>query len=461
MTGPTTAAKKATDIGCLLDARSIAVVGASSDPAKIGGRPIAYLLRGGYSGRIVPVNPMHPRIQGIAAVKDIRDAEPVDLAIIATPAAAADDAVAACVQAGAKGIILFTAGYAEADMAGAGKQAELVARAQSAGAVMLGPNCLGAINFHTGLIATFTTALEIEQPRAGGFSYFGQSGALGAYWIEMAARAGLGLGKWLSTGNEAQVNSADALAYLANDPDTKLIAAYFEDIKDPENFAIAADIARANGKRIIALKSGQSAAGKRAARAHTASQPGDDGWYEELFARHGIIRVRSLSEMIDTATLLSSATPFPTSDRLAFVTVSGGAGILMCDSAAEVGLGIAEFSPALTDALRTILPGFAQPQNPIDVTGAVLSDHLLMPHILDLLANSGECDGIVLFIGAMDAISDTLLAAIAQVRDQGFPLTVIWMAAPAKVRPALQDLGIPLFSDIPPAMAAIAAATRG
>lgn len=449
------------NITCLLEASSIAVVGASSDPAKIGGRPIAYLKRAGYAGRIVPVNPMHPEIQGIAAVKDIRDADPVDLAIIATPASAAADAVTACREAGAKGIILFTAGYAEADSNGAARQKEMVDAVKSSGAVILGPNCLGAINFHTGMIATFTTALEVNQPKTGGFSYFGQSGALGAYWIELAARAGIGLGKWLSTGNEAHINSADALSYLVDDPDTHLIAAYFEDIKDPETFAAAAERARAKGKKIIALKSGQSEAGKRAAAAHTASQPGDDDWYESLFARLGIARVHSLSEMIDTASLLSSAVPFTSSERLAFVTVSGGAGILMCDSATQAGVGIAEFSPALADRLRSILPGFAQPQNPVDVTGAVLSDHGLMSNVLNALVDSEECDGIVLFIGAMEAISDRLLSAIAEVKERGFPLAVIWMAAPAKVRPLLREIDIPLFDEIPSTFAAIAAATRG
>ena len=237
-------------------------------------------------------------------------------------------------------------------------------RPRAAGALLLGPNCLGAINVHRRLAATFTTALEALDPVPGGFSYMGQSGALGAYWLEMASRAGLGIASWITTGNEAQVTGADALAYLARDAVTKVIGAYIEDIKDPDAFAEAAETARAAGKTLLVLKSGRSAAGAHAALAHTASKAGEADWYDGFLRECGAAAVHSLSEMIDVARVLSAAAPSPPDPRLAIVTVSGGAGVLACDAAEALGVRLASFPDSLRAELRTILPGFAQAPEP-------------------------------------------------------------------------------------------------
>ena len=288
------------------------------------------------------------------------------------------------------------------------------------------------------------------------FSYVGQSGALGAYWIELASRAGLGIAKWITTGNEAQVTHADAIATLARDRETRVIGAYIEDIKSFDAFAAAADAVRAAGKAIVAIKSGRSAAGRAAAAAHTASDAGDDERYDAFLRACGVHRVRSLTEMIDGARLLLADRPPTAGRRLGIVTVSGGAGVLACDVAADAGLEVATLGPADVAELRTFLPGFARPQNPVDVTGAVVSDRALMARALATLARSAACDAILLFLGSMASIADTLIDAIRETVPLGKPLVVIWMAAPDGARARIEAMGVPTFDEIPAAVAAIA-----
>lgn len=449
-----------TDLTPLIAARSVAVVGASADPARIGGRPIAYLRRSGYAGRIVPVNPRRSEIQGLRTVPDLRETEPVDLAIIATPADLVAKSVADSLEAGARSLVLFTAGYAETGEEGALAQREIAAAAQAKGAVLLGPNCLGAANFHTGMAATFATSLESRWPATGGFSYFGQSGALGTYWIEMARRAGLGLSKWISLGNEAQVTGADALRYLAEDDETRTIAAYIEDIKNPDAFGDAVTLARDAGKGVIVLKSGRSPAGARAATAHTASHPGDDAWCDRFLAEVGAYRAGSLSEMIDVAQILASDTKRTGGKRLGIATVSGGAGVLACDAAERLGVPLAHFSDDTRHRLAQVLPGYASSRNPVDLTGALIADVDLLSKTLCIMEESGECDTIMFVIGAMEGIADQLIETIAGAKARGISLVVVWMAMPDRLADRICRLNIPLFAEIEQAIVAIAGGIR-
>jgi len=439
----------------LLEPASVAVVGASADPRKIGGRPIDYMRRFGFPGRFVGINPARKEVQGVPCFPDIADAGEIDLAILATPLEGAETAVLGCLKAGVRGLILFTAGYAETGAEGKLAQQRLVDAAREAGAVLLGPNCLGAVNVPARLPATFATTLEVLDPKPGGFSYVGQSGALGAYWMEMADAAGLGIAKWITTGNEAQVTGADAIAYLAADAHTRIIGTYIEDIKAPDEFAAAADAAKKAGKRIVAIKAGRSAAGARASATHTASQAGDAGWYDTFLAECGVIPVKSLTEMIDVARL-AEAGPAYNAARIGMVTVSGGAGVLVCDTAADQGLAMAELSDGDRATLREFLPFYAPAANPIDVTGAVVSDRALLPRAVEILGRTAGCDVILLFFGGMASIADDLVAAAKGALAYGKPVVVIWMAGPSAALAAIAAAGVPVFTDIPPAVAAIA-----
>jgi acyl-CoA synthetase (NDP forming) len=445
-----------TNITALLEPASVAVIGASADPRKIGGRPIDYLRRFGFPGRIIGVNPARREVQGTACVPDIAEAGAIDLAILATPLEGAEPAVLACLKAGVKGLILFTAGYAEVGEDGKKAQQRLADAAREAGAAMLGPNCLGTLNVHARLPATFATTLEGLDPRPGWFSYVGQSGALGAYWLEMAHNAGLGIAKWITVGNEAQVTGADAIAYLADDAQTRIIATYIEDIKAPDEFAAAAHEAKQAGKTIIAIKSGRSPAGSRAAAAHTASQAGEAGWYNDFLNECGVLQVSSITEMIDTARLAGAGERQFGAARIGMVTVSGGAGVLVCDTAADHGLAMAELTQSDRDALREFLPFYAAAANPVDVTGAVVSDRGLLPRAVEILGRTAGCDVILLFFGGMASIAGDLVAAARGATAYGKPVVVVWMAGPDAALAEITAAGIPVFTDIPPAVAAIA-----
>lgn len=444
----------------MLEARSIAIIGASADPLKIGGRPIEYLRRFGFSGRVVPVNPNRDTVQSLPCYRSLADTDPVDVAIIAAPAAGAHEAVEQCIAAGTKGIILFSAGFAEVDEQGRAAQSELARMASRAHVSLLGPNCLGTINAHNKAVATFTTALDTGSLPPGMFSYAGQSGALGAYWIEKVVSAGLGVSKWITTGNEAQLTLAEALGYLAHDRETRLIGIYIEDVKRPKVFAAAAAAARAAGKTILAIKAGRSPTGQRAVAAHTGADAGDDARYQSILDECGITRVASLTEMVDVARLILSDSPPARVNRLGVVTVSGGAGVLICDAARDAGLTVFDLPPDLSAALDPILPTFVRRQNPIDVTGAVVSNTAMLDQIIAALARSETCDAIVLFFGLMNSIKDDLVAAVRNAKACGKPIVVIWMGAHEDSRAAIENMGIPVFAEIPSAINAIAKASE-
>jgi acyl-CoA synthetase (NDP forming) len=311
------------------------------------------------------------------------------------------------------------------------------------------------------VVATFTTALEAGQLPTGGFSYVGQSGALGAYWLEKAVAAGLGISKWITTGNEAQTSLADALSYLSDDRETQVIGLYIEDVKNPALFAASAARARRAGKPLLAIKAGRSEAGRRAVGAHTGAIAGDDASYQALLDDCGITRVASLTEMVDVARLLLAPYPPAGVRNLNVVTVSGGAGVLICDAAHDAGLFIPELPPGVRVELDGILPTFVRRQNPIDVTGAVVSNPGMLDRILIALSRNETCDAIVVFVGLMNSIGNDIVAALQKARTRGKPIMVIWMGASEESRGALERAGIPVMTEIPAAIGALAKASIG
>ena len=452
------AASSSHRLRALLDARSVAVVGASGDPAKIPGRPLAYMLARGYAGALYPVNPSKAEVQGLKSYPSLAAiGHPVDLAIVGTAAAQVEGIMAEGIATGVRAFVVFSSGFAELGDQGRAMQARLSAMAREHGVAILGPNCLGVVNTATGLIASFTTALEEGDLKRGKFAFVSQSGALGAYWMDIVLRSGLGFSQWITTGNECDVDAAEAIDYLVDDPNTEVIGLYLEDVRRADAFRAALARAAAAGKPVIAIKSGRSSAGAAAAASHTGALAGDDALYDACLQQHGALRVESLSEMMDTARLFLFGA-VPRGGKLAVMTVSGGAGVLIADACDSQGLSLPPFAPATLAALRPALPAFVHPANPLDITGNVVQD---TASIAKAMAQDPGVDAIVLFVGMMHSIAEVFERAMSAT-SAGIdrPIIVVWIGATDHTVATLEAAHIPVYLDIPQAIRALANALQ-
>lgn len=441
----------------LLNAQSVAIVGASADPTKINGRPIAYMLANGYQGKIYPVNPGRHEIQGLKSYASLSAInEPIDLVVIGLAAAQVESVIQEGISVGVKAFIVFSSGFAELNAEGQAMQSRLTALAKEHDIVIIGPNCLGIANSRTALLATFTTALESHQLKRGKFSFITQSGALGAYWLDIVLSSGIGFAQWITTGNECNVDIAQAIDFLVDDPDTQVIGLYLEDSRNSLALRAALERAALAGKSVIAIKAGSSQAGAAAAASHTGALAGDDALYEACLNQYGALRVSSLTEMMDAARLLlNDATP--SGSRIAVMSVSGGAGVLIADAFEPQGLELPALKEETKEALRSILPSFVQPNNPLDITGQVLQDTPMIANAMAALSEDRDLNAIVLFIGMMHSIADAFVEALSQARQTVHcPIIVIWVGAMDESIHALEKIGIPVFLDIPQATNAIA-----
>jgi len=233
-----------------------------------------------------------------------------------------------------------------------------------------------------------------------------------------------------------------------------------EDIKDMAGFKTAALAARQAGKSILAIKGGRSAAGQRAVAAHTGAEAGSYERYQTLLDECGVSRVASLTEMVDAARLMLMSDPPVTGKRIGVMTVSGGAGVLICDAARDAGLNVPDLPSDLRQTLNGILPPYVQRQNPIDVTGAVLSNPAMLDQIVSALARNDAFDAIVLFFGSLASIKSEIIDCIRRAKSYGKPVIVIWMGAKADALAAIFDIGVPVFAEIPPAIVALGHASK-
>ena len=438
---------------------SIAVIGASSDPAKIGGRPIAYLLAANYGGRIYPVNPTQHTIQGLPCLSRLEDAPgPVDMAIVALPAQLADAAVDSCIAKRVGAIVMFTSGLGEVDEAGAARQRVLAERCRAAGIRLLGPNCLGVCNIADGVRATFSASIPDADIKPGGIAVVSQSGAFGTYVLTMLLGRGAGFSHFVATGNEADVDVADCVAWLAADPATSIIMLAMEGCRDGARLRRALAAAAAARKPVIAMKVGTSALGAAAAASHTGALAGTDSAYAAALAESGAYRAGSIEEMVDLG-LACAAGCLPRGRRLGIATISGGVGVLMADVATELGLELPALPGPAQAAIRAMLP-FANPRNPVDTTAQVINDPSLFARMMDVMADEGGFDAIVVFFALMGrsaarmmAARDTLLAVRA--RDSNRAI-VLCLVCSAEIRAILEADGFFVMEEPSRAVRAIA-----
>jgi len=285
-------------LDALMRPRSIAIIGASQDPTKIGGRPVELLRRYGYAGQIYPVNPKAAVVQGLQAYPSVAALpEAPDLAIVAVEAEKAPEAVEQCAARGVRSVVVFSSGFAELGEKGRAMQERLRAAGQRSGMRVLGPNCLGAVSIADKSIATFSIVLEHSLPAAGSLGIVSQSGNLGSFTMRLASQRGIGVSSFITTGNECDIDIADGIAWFARDPATRVILCALETCRDAGRLISALEEARDAGKPVIALKIGTSEAGQAAAASHTGALAGSDAVFDAMFARCGAVRVHSIEEI--------------------------------------------------------------------------------------------------------------------------------------------------------------------
>jgi acetyltransferase len=433
--------------------RSVAVVGASRNPAKVGGSVLANLRAAGFEGRIVPVNPAAGSVQGLPAVPSLRAAEaPVDLAVIAVPAPAVLAALEDCAAADVKAAVVITAGFREAGEAGRAREAALRAWRAGRPLRLIGPNCLGWIRPSRRLNATFAAGM----PLPGGIAFVSHSGALAAAILDWARDRRLGFSFFASLGNQADLNESDLLLAAADDGETRVVAAYIEGVADGRRFveALGATAAR---KPVVLLKGGRSAGGARAVASHTGALAGSDAAFDAAVRHAGAVRVRSVEELFDLARCLATQ-PLPRGRRLLVVTNGGGMGIVATDAAQEAMLEVAPLAPAVQARLAAELPTTASLANPVDLVGD--ADAARYDHALRAVGPDGGVD-LALVIMTAQAASDAAAVARAILgATRGWPIPVAAaFVGGARVAPGartLEEAGLPCYAFPEPAVTALA-----
>ena len=368
---------------------SVAVVGASEDAAKWGGSVLRNLIGGDFQGAIYPINPRGGTVMGLRAYASPDELpETPDLAIVALGGAAATPVVRECGRHGVPAAIVIAAGFAEAGEEGAALQAELARAADDGDVTLVGPNCMGAISTSGKLNAIGFVTLR---PERGPLSFISQSGNIGTQLLMTAERRGIGVEKFVSSGNQAATDANDLLEYLAGDPRTGVIAMYLESVGDGRRFY---DLARATTPRkpVIVMRGGLSALGRRAASSHTGALAGSAEVFRAAARQAAVITTVDPDEALDVATLLAYQ-PLPAGDRVAVVTLGGGWGVLTADLLAAHGLALAELPPDVIAAIDGLLPPFWSQGNPVDLVATVSAG--VPERIIDLVAGCDQVDSVV------------------------------------------------------------------
>jgi len=423
--------------------RSVAVIGASRNPGKVGYDVVKNLLEGGYEGRIYPVNPKAQEILGLKCYPELLSIEDdVDLAIIVIPAKLVLDAMDQCARKGIRAVIIISAGFKESGPEGAELEKELANKCAAAGIRCIGPNCLGVMSPPAKLNASFGATA----PEAGNIAFISQSGALGTAILDIAVGRGIGMSRFVSYGNKADVDETDLLEALAEDEHTRVILAYLESIDEGQKFI---DVARkvTRKKPVVIMKAGRSAAGAHAASSHTGSLAGSDSAYDAAFRQCGVIRAQSVTEFLDAAIAFSSQEP-PKGGRVAIVTNAGGPGIIATDALEASLLSMAELTQQTQQTLKENLPPQANIHNPIDVIGDAKADRYRLA--LEAVSTDPNVDAVLVLLTPQTSTEEEQTAEVlAQVCQQsGKCMLSCFMGMPSveKALKLLDQKGIPNFS---------------
>ncbi len=438
------------DLERFFNPRSIAVIGASQDLITISGQPLHHLVSHAYAGRLYPVNPKYQEILGVKCYASIAALpETPDLALILINSSRAAEMLRACGEKGVRFAIVFSSGYSEVGGRGIEMQRELAAVAAEFGMGIIGPNCQGMLNaagnVYAGFGSVFFTAYD-----AGVVSMVSQSGGFGFSVMNLASKdGGVHFRQMVTTGNEIGVSTLDFIEHFIDDPGTEVIAVYIEGLKDAHRLLEVGRRALAQRKPILAWKVGNSAQGARAAASHTANLGGAMALYQAAFRQSGIIQVEDIQDVVDYSRAFRCG-KLPQGNRVAIITVSGGAGILMTDECVARGMQLPQLSAETTEKLRAIVPAFGSVQNPVDVTAAIFNDLSLIRRTLQAVLDDPNVDAIAMINASLQGeLADNIaieITAIAAQTDK--PIFLAWSARDELARAAyarLDALKIPHY----------------
>ncbi|WP_326806469.1 acetate--CoA ligase family protein [Streptomyces sp. NBC_01775] len=438
--------------------RSVAVIGASDDPGRISGRALHYLRRAGYQGAIYPVNHKRTTVQGLAAYPSLGAVPEVpDVALIALPSGLLKQAVTDCVAKGVGAAVIYAAGFAETGEDGQAVQEELAGIARRGNLRLFGPNCLGLLHAASGFVGTFSSAFDEEIPPGGSVAVVSQSGAYGGHLAYLCRRRNVGVGYWVSTGNEAGTDVAECIHWLALQDDVSVILAYAEGVRDAGRLRTALAVAHEQRKPVVFMKVGSSSAGAAAAQSHTASLVGSDAVHDALFRQYGVHRARTTQEQVDLAYACSRGV-LPAGRRVGIVTVSGGFGVQLCDAAERYGLDVAGLPDQARARLRGINP-MGSDDNPCDTTAGWLNDMSLITDTFGVMYAQGDYDSVIGSFTMLpdsptygEGIKEAIRKGTSDFMDRP---TVLCMEARPEVVRSYEDAGFLVYDDSERAVATL------
>lgn len=441
------------DLNFLFKPQQVAVIGASQSPQKIGFAILDNIIKSGYKGAIYPVNPRETEIEGRKCYCSIKDiGAPVELAVISIPAAKVNQVARECGESGVKGLVVITAGFKEVGLEGNKLEQELLLICREFGMRMLGPNCVGLMDTHSPINASFANGF----PNQGNISFISQSGAMLVSILDWSFDMGLGFSGFISLGNKADLNEVDFIESCANDPQTSVILCYIEDVTDGDRFVKVCSAA-ARKKPIVILKSGTSTAGAQAASSHTGALAGSNRAYDAAFKQCGILRAESMNDLFDLARAFS-AQPLPLQPRVAIVTNAGGPAIVTTDAVEKNGLKMARFTKETIDLLRDNLPPAANIYNPVDLIGDARNDRYHFA--LDTVLQDKNVDSaLVLLCPAAVTEPEETAKSIVELsrRYEEKPVMAVYMGGKSLLagKNYLTENGVPAFTFPEPSVRAL------
>ncbi|MBT6340447.1 MAG: acetate--CoA ligase family protein [Desulfobacula sp.] len=432
----------APELSKLLTPKSVAIIGVSESPTRIGGRLFKYLTKHGYKGELALVNPKYKELNNVKCYPAISDVPmDIDCALVAVPGKFVFPVLNECADNNVGSVVIFSSGFAEMGIEGKKAQDKLKELARTKNIRICGPNCIGLVNFNDNIALSFSQFMETESLIPGNIGFISQSGALGGSMANRAQDNSIGLSYFISSGNEADLDVSDYIRHLVlHDDRTKVIAAVIEGFKDGEKFIKVAELALKHRKPIIVLKIGETEVGKKAAASHTGSMTGSDSVIDAILKQKGVIRVSNYDELFQTASLFSK-NRIPEGNRIGILSSSGGAGIIMADHYTKLGLTVPEPSKKTIEIASKEMASFGQVANPFDLTGQIFSDPEMFKRCFNYFIDDENFDIIQINMSmvAGQGSVNRALQLLEVAKDSKKPV-VAWWAAGSLSNPGIQIL---------------------